>query len=415
MFMTSRLETKFDVKGYYEKVKGSGKKIAWLTAFAPAELFLAFDIIPVYPENHAAMCGAVKKGNEPISSGMISKAIDSGFEDYQEGLCSYAMTDIGSVMSDEARALSPIGGLPEPDVLYACNSQCNVVSDWFGVYKQWYEKQGRKIPYMRLDTPDLKFKEGLNADELSYFYNQLRDHISRLEEISGMAYDEDRLKEILKLSDEAAKLWRRSLETCRNIPAPMTSFDSFVQMAPIVICRGTQEAVDYYKKLNAELDERVEKKISPVGEEKYRLLWDSIPVWPSLSSYAKFFAKHGACLVASTYTHVWHFEFDAERPLNTLVDNYSRNFTTRSLPYKTYFTMELIKDYKVDGVVFNRNWSCSIWNYLQRQRQEMISQKDIPTVIVQGDMVDKRYISDNVFNRLEAFIEILETNKEQKL
>ncbi|MBU2431081.1 MAG: 2-hydroxyglutaryl-CoA dehydratase, partial [Proteobacteria bacterium] len=42
----------------------NNKKIAWITSGGPVEPLLAMDIIPVYPENHAAMIGASKMGED---------------------------------------------------------------------------------------------------------------------------------------------------------------------------------------------------------------------------------------------------------------------------------------------------------------------------------------------------------------
>jgi hypothetical protein len=53
-----KLETRFDIFGFYEEIGRSGRPIAWCSAFAPAEVLLAAGVMPVYPENHAAMLGA---------------------------------------------------------------------------------------------------------------------------------------------------------------------------------------------------------------------------------------------------------------------------------------------------------------------------------------------------------------------
>ena len=42
----------------------NGKQVAWITSGGPVEPLLAMDIIPVYPENHGAMIGAAKMGQD---------------------------------------------------------------------------------------------------------------------------------------------------------------------------------------------------------------------------------------------------------------------------------------------------------------------------------------------------------------
>lgn len=98
---------------HYTEVKMAGehgKKVAWVTSGAPVELLRAAGILPVYPENHAALCGAQKRGVE-----FCTAAEEKG---YSRDLCSYARTDLGCIYSGD----SPVGGLPKPDLLLCCNN-----------------------------------------------------------------------------------------------------------------------------------------------------------------------------------------------------------------------------------------------------------------------------------------------------
>ena len=45
-----------------KQAKQNGKLVAWITSGGPVEPLIAFDVIPVYPENHGAMIGATKMG-----------------------------------------------------------------------------------------------------------------------------------------------------------------------------------------------------------------------------------------------------------------------------------------------------------------------------------------------------------------
>ena len=63
--------------------------------------------------------------------------------------------------------------------------------------------------------------------------------------------------------------------------------------------------MDYYTELLAEMKDRVAGGISAVENERYRLLWDNLPVWYRTKWLSEKFAAHGACLVADTYTSAW--------------------------------------------------------------------------------------------------------------
>src|SRR3989339_1537814 len=108
---------------YYKKAKLARytfKKTAWITSGGPVELLIAMNIIPVYPENHGAMIGARKMGEE------LSAVAES--MGYSRDLCSYFRVDVGHV----ATGKSPVGGmpllakpgLPKPDFLLCCNNIC---------------------------------------------------------------------------------------------------------------------------------------------------------------------------------------------------------------------------------------------------------------------------------------------------
>ena len=76
---------------------GGVKKVAWVTSGAPIEILRALGFFLVYPENHAALCGARRK-----AEGLAVHAENAG---YSRDLCSYARTDIGAALSGD----TPVG------------------------------------------------------------------------------------------------------------------------------------------------------------------------------------------------------------------------------------------------------------------------------------------------------------------
>ena len=63
-----------------------GKLIGYTTAISPVELFVAHDIIPIYPENHSVANLTAKKGAELCS---ITESMG-----YTSHLCAYARSDL---------------------------------------------------------------------------------------------------------------------------------------------------------------------------------------------------------------------------------------------------------------------------------------------------------------------------------
>ena len=107
---------------YLEGRYASGvRPVAWVTSGAPVEILVALGYFLVYPENHAALCGARRRAQG------LSEAAEQ--EGYSRDLCSYARTDLGSVLSGE----TPVGRLPPPDLLVCCTNICQTVLAWYRV------------------------------------------------------------------------------------------------------------------------------------------------------------------------------------------------------------------------------------------------------------------------------------------
>lgn len=381
---------------YYTEAKvaesDGSKKIAWITSGGPVELLHAMDVIPIYPENHGAMLGASRMSVE-----QCGVAEDLG---YSRDICSYARGDIGSAITKK----SPIpGGLPKPDFLVACNNICGTVTKWYEVLARFFD-----VPMFLIDTP---FIHKVTTEESrKYVSAQMEEYIRFLEEQCGKKFDMDRFDEAVSLSIDGVKLWNEVLSTCENRPAPISCFDAFFFLAPIVTLRGTKENNDYYKELLSELKQRVSDGIGAVPDEKYRLLWDNIPIWYQLRPLSELFASYGACLVADTYTNAWARQhIDRDNPILGLATVYTDIYLNIDLEKMVEDIKGLVKRYSADGFVLHSNRSCKPYSLGQYDIAKTI-QKDlgIPTLIIEADMTDERVYSEaQTRTRIEAFLETL--------
>ncbi len=381
---------------YYMGAKmaeGKGKKIAWITSGGPVEFLIAADIIPIYPENHGAMLGASKMSVElcEVAEGL----------GYSRDICSYARGDIGSALTKK----SPIpGGLPKPDFLLACNNIC-------GTVLKWYEALSRifNVPLFLLDTPFVHHK--MTPESLAYVRRQFEELIDFIEAQTQKKFERERLKEVVRLSGESAVLWKEVLDQCAHRPSPMSCFDAFINMAPIVTLRGTQGVVDFYRNMKTELQERIGQGISAVPNEKFRLLWDNIPIWYKMRELGDLLGSYGACLVADTYTNAWVFEgMDTHDPLEGLAMAYTTAYLNISIDLMIQRVMGLLKRFSIDGVIIHSNRSCKPYSLGQYDIQRLIYEKTgTPSLVLEADMTDARVYSDaQVQTRVEAFIETLQ-------
>jgi len=375
---------------YYLEAKNAAdnnQKVAWITSGGPVELLIAMDVIPVYPENHAAMCGVTRMGVD-----LCEVAEQMG---YSRDLCSYARTDIGSAVTGK----SPIMGLPKPDFLVCCNNICGTVTKWYEVLARLFD-----VPIVYFDAPFIHDELTDNAAE--YVKQQIKRAIEQMESILGRKFDMDRFAEVVTLSAEAAGIWGEILGICKN---------GFILMAPIVTLRGQQQVLDFYEILRQELQERVAGGVAAIPGEKYRLLWDNLPIWFKMRDLSEKFIDLQACVVASTYLNAWAAtRLDATEPIGGLARTYASAFVNQSIIYRAKLMRDIVADYSIDGVIFHSNRSCRPYSLGQYDIKEILTKwTGVPGILIEADMNDERsYAEGPVFTRLEAFIETLKPRRE---
>jgi benzoyl-CoA reductase/2-hydroxyglutaryl-CoA dehydratase subunit BcrC/BadD/HgdB len=389
---------------YYMEAKSApvaGKKVAWITSGGPVEPLIAMDVIPIYPENHGAMIGASKMG-----VGLCEQAEMMG---YSRDLCSYARADIACAVTNGG----PIGGLPRPDMLVCCNNIC-------GTVLKWYEVQARRfdVPLFIFDTPFCH--TGFSEEARKYVRSQIDEYIVFLEKACGKKFDNSRMENIWRWSIEGQKLWQAVLDTAASRPAPISAFDAFYHLALIVSLRGRRDVVDYYSALLERMKDRVSRGIGAVPGEKYRLLWDNLPIWYRVRWLSRRFADHGACLVADTYTSAWCGSLkyvDLSRPFfDSMAEAYTRIYLNIGIDEMAATVIEMIDKYGVDGFVMHSNRSCKPYSLGQYDIQRIVErERGIPCLMIEADMVDERNFSESqVATRIDAFMEIIKQNKKQE-
>ena len=374
--------------------KQNNKQVAWITSGGPVEPLVAMGIIPIYPENHGAMIGASKMGED-----LCVKAEDMG---YSTDLCSYARADISCAVVKGG----PIGGLPEPDMLICCNNICGTVLKWYEIQARFYN-----VPLFILDTPICH--TGYFPETARYVRAQIDEYIAFLETVTKKKFDYDNMTKVGSLALEGQRLWQKILNTTAHKPSPMSAFDAFFFLALIVTLRGTQIAVDFYKDLLEEMEQRTKDGISIVPNEKYRLLWDNLPVWYQLKWLSGKFCDHNACLVADTYTSAWCSALkymDENNFLDSIAQAYTRIYLNIGVDQMADQVLEMIKFYSVNGFVMHSNRSCKPYSFGQMDIMRIVREKSgIPVLMIEADMVDPRNFSQSqVATRIDAFMEIIQ-------
>jgi len=395
-----KLETSKDLTRlmtrYYatRKLVGKVQPLAWVTSGAPVEILIGMGIATVYPENYGALVGA-QRAAVPLAQ----VAEEQGFS---PDLCSYARCHVGSVLNPKN---APQGGLPKPDLLVACNNICGTVIKWYQALAQELN-----VPLFLLDAP-YQHEPGLPDHTVQYVASQMEEMIAWVTRHTGRKLSEKKFAQALRLSNQAVTLWREIREMCQARPSPLNAPDLFLTMAPIVVLRGTKDAVVFYQKLKAEVEGRVARGEGAILEERYRLLWDNIAIWYQLFRLFSLFTDAGACFVVDTYTNAWSLSVDTDDPMLGLAQTYSTVYINQSLQARAGLMTDLVERFGVDGMVFHSNRSCKPYSLGQYELLDQVSQRTgVPGLILEADMCDTRlYAEEPIKNRIQAFLDLLES------
>jgi benzoyl-CoA reductase subunit B len=411
----SMLKQKDMMAAHYDRLTSApetGEKVA--STFVPGnlnELIMCFDLVNNLPE-----VNAIQNGLRRTSGAFVLEAEKIG---HSEDVCTYVKSDIGMMAKGN---LAPNGKkFPDPDVLLLSYTGCFTFMKWFELLREQY-----KCETIMLHTPYMGDGK-ITPNMIQYMVKQLKEEvIPKLERVSGVKFDIDRLRQYLKQSVKAENDLVWVLQSAKNKPSPIDAyFGGIYYIGPIFgAFRGTEDAVDYYKFLREEVAERVAAGLGPVtpdgdmGKEKYRLVVEGPPNYTSFRQFWKMFYDEGAVVVASSYTKVGGvfdlgFRHDPDNPLETLAEYCLGVYTNRSLPMRIKMLADYIDEYEADGLLINSIKSCNSFSAGQLlMMREIEKRTGKPAAFVESDLVDPRYFSAaNIKNRLESYFQMIEQKR----
>jgi len=307
-------------------------------------------------------------------------------------------------------------------VLLLSYTGCYTFMKWFELLREEY-----KCPTLMLHVP--YEGDGHPTQNMrDYIVKQLKDVIiPGLEQVSGVKFDIDRLREALRNSAKAEDNLVWVLESGKNKPSPIDAyFGGVYYIGPIFTAfRGTEDAIAYYNALRTEVQARIDARQGPItpdgsnfNDQRYRLVVEGPPNWTNFREFWKMFSDEGAVVVASSYTKVGGmydlgFRHDPDNPLETLADYCLGCYTNRNLPSRVDILAKYIEDYEADGLLINSIKSCNSFSAGQLMIMNEVERRTgKPGAFIETDLVDPRYFSAaNVKNRLESYFQMIEQKR----
>lgn len=393
---------------YPWQAKEKGQKTAWIMAWPPYAILHAFDIAYSATENYAAL-SAAKKVVQPY-------LIRAESEGYSHTLCGYIKNTLGyASMLEELGTVppdAPDGGLVKPDMLIAQSNSCdNRVKHYQNLARYW------DIPLYGFDSlfPQYEADQEEIENIVKYNAEEYKGLIAFLEKQTGKKMDWDKFEELLHNDYQTRRLYREIYDMRKAVPSPMGTRDTITAMVPFYWFPCDPTSVDFYRKLHAEVKDRVDKGVGALPNEKYRIFWFGLPPWHTLTLF-NYLDEYGAASVIDTIYHPWAVPEDRENPLETLANRmlYTNWSDESGMDYPLGWMRDVVEEYKVDGIMVHQVLGCrqvtvgaktSIWRLQNKY-------KKIPALYIQGDLVDLRDYSDaDTKKSIADFIETLSTFK----
>ncbi|HXV90599.1 MAG TPA: 2-hydroxyacyl-CoA dehydratase family protein [Gemmatimonadales bacterium] len=379
-----------------------------------AELLRTFDLPIVFPEINSLQTAVRRVAHE-----YLAEAEEYG---YSPDICGYVKADVATQLRG---GTLPMGRIPKPAVAVLTNA-CNTYIKWAEI---WERMHG--TPAFVLDVPGSRaagLKPGPGDRDFegdrTYVLAQLRELITLLERVTGRSFDVDRLRESLAHANRMSRAWERLLQLNRSRPSVFNALsDGTIYLGVANALRGTPEGAAYFEDLVAEMEYKVAHGIGTLTEEKWRLVFVGVPCYPIFRRFNELFGEWGGTFVNSTY--LWFasggtnlgFQYDLARPLESLAEGLliSVRDAMDSMFFQTRILADMIDGYAVDGVVFHPIKSCrTVSTGLADNRRALMEMKDIATLFIESDMMDRRVVSEaQMKNRVDAFFEGLASRRAQ--
>lgn len=379
------------------EAKKRGEMVGWSTSKFPCEIYAAFGLNVVYPENLAAAVAAQHDGER-----MCTIAEDIG---YDIDLCAYERINLALAHGHETKASKHF---PQPDFVLCCNNGCNC-------FTKWYETVARirNVPLVMIDIP---YHNTVGADQaqVEYIKKQFYSAIEQLEEITGKKFDEKKFEEACAVANRNSKLWHKVCDYCQCDPSPLSGFDLFNHMADMICARHIPEVGDAFEELILEYEESVKNGESTLPfPEQHRIMLEGIPCWPHLKSLFKPLKENGINVTAVVYAPAFGFEYSN---MDEMVQVYCKTAGAVCIEEGTAWREELCRDNKVDGILVHYNRSCKAWSgYMPEMQRRWQKGLNVPVATFDGDQADPRnFTVSNYETRVQGLVEAMSEAKAKK-
>lgn len=367
----------FDTKVSGDSIKSwraSGKKaLGVVCCHVPQEIFHAADVLPV-------------------------RLRATGCEDYSEAevyMSSFSCSFAKSILQYFIDGVYELDGLVTSD---GCMQAVRIFDNW----KHYTSKNGKSQFFFEIGVPRMKSKT-----TKEFYKDELKDLINALEQLTGNKITDEKLIKSAELYNEARKLVGQVLELQKQDFPVITGAEAL----SIMLASTNMPVEEYIELLKAFLADVGNR--TPVSGYRARLMMIGSAM--DDPDYIKVIENKGGLVVADTLCLGRMGFGDAltlrkDDVIGAIADYYlDRLVCPRMIDNRDElheFILNKAKEYKVDGVVYQKMQNCECWGGENVFLEQELKDAGIPLLNVERE--EKLANVGQLEIRAEAFIEMIE-------
>ncbi|MDF2570980.1 MAG: fldC [Sporomusa sp.] len=358
-------------------IKETGKKVVgFYCVYAPQELVLAAGALGF------SLCATKEEG------------IPDGEKTLPRNFCPLIKSSYGLAVTDKC-----------PYFLYADliigETTCDGKKKMFELMKTFKPVHVMKLPQSYLDESDK-----------AYWLNEVRILKDLLEAELKTQITDEKLREAIKVLNEERRLMQQLAEYMKNDPVPMTGQDFLKLLWGRNFVTDRAEFAEQIKAVISDIEDSVAKGEAAKPKGSKRILVTGVPTGVGAEKVLKIIEDCGAAVVyienCSGMKQYVTLVDETKSPLEAIAEKYLATPCSCMSPNPTRMEqlVQLVKDYRVDGVVDITWQGCHTYNVESRVVKEFLKQNgDTPFLQVETDYSQGDV--EQIKTRVQAFLEMM--------
>lgn len=384
-----KLESLAEISSHFEhnplritEAKEKGKKvIGTYCIYGPQELFLAIDAIPV------SLCGT-RQDSIPIAETVLPRTI-----------CPLIKSSFGYLLNDACPYLAAAD-------LVVGETTCDGK-------KKMFEIMGEQKNLIVLELPSQQSSAMAQKSWIEQF-NRLE---ARLEKDFGVKIDKEKLLKAIDLVNRETLALKRVFDTSKHSPAPATGMQLLELGFKTSFFPDKELGIKLLNKVADELEERIEKNISPFSKDTPRIILTGVPTGMGSHKAIQLLEEVGASVIlmdnCTSYKKTRNYmPLDDSKSKKDLIEALAARYleipcsVMSPNPGRYEVLKNLADEFKADAVVDLTWQGCHTYNvesyYVKKYVQEELG---LPFLQLETDYSESD--TEQLRVRIEAFLEMI--------